>query len=203
QPLIGYEVFGKLGKALNPSHVYDRGFHPTGVIGAFASAATVSKLIGLTNEQIANALGIAGSMASGSLEFLQTGSWTKRLHPGWAAHNGIIAAELAKEGFTGPKTIIEGKNGFAKAYSMMFNPGDLTFDYSNHESFTLKTSIKPHACCRYKQGSLDIILDLVKTNDIKSEEVKEIKVYLGQTGLKIVGEPAVAKRNPQSSVDAQ
>jgi 2-methylcitrate dehydratase PrpD len=201
--IIGYEVIGKLGKALNPSNVYGRGFHPTGVIGAFAATATASKLMGLTVEQTTNALGIVGSQAAASLEFLNTGSWTKRLHPGWASHNGIIAAKLAKEGFTGPESIIEGNKGFAKAYSYDFDPNNINFDYSNTDNFILKTSIKPHACCRYKQGTLDLILDIVKTHDLKPNDIEKIKVYMGQTGLQIVAEPVEKKRNPKSSVDAQ
>lgn len=64
-----------------------------------------------------NALGIVGSQASGLMEFLSDDSWTKRLHPGWTAHSGIIAALLAKEGFTGPKSILEGRHGFIKAHT--------------------------------------------------------------------------------------
>jgi 2-methylcitrate dehydratase PrpD len=201
--VIGYELMGKLGKALNPSHVYARGFHPTGVVGIFAAAATASKLMGLTEEQTVNALGIVGSQAAASMEFLNTGSWTKRLHPGWAAHSGIIAAELAKAGFTGPESIIEGDKGFARAYSFDFNLKEINESFSNENNFILKTSIKPHACCRYKQGPLDLVLDLVNTHDIQPNEIEKINVYLVQTALPIVAEPEEQKRNPQSSVDAQ
>jgi 2-methylcitrate dehydratase PrpD len=201
--VIGYEVMGQLGKALNPTRVYARGFHPTGVVGVFAAAATASKLMGLTVEQTVNALGIVGSQAAASMEFLNTGSWTKRLHPGWAAHNGIIAAELAKAGFTGPNSIIEGDKGFARAYSSDFDPNSLKAVYSNEDNFILKTSIKPHACCRYKQGPLDLVLDIVHTHDLKAADINRINVYIVQTGLPIVALPEDEKRNPQSSVDAQ
>ena len=201
--VIGYEVMGLLGKAMNPTGVYARGFHPTGVVGAFAAAAVASKLLGLTMEQTVNALGIVGSQAAASMEFLNTGSWTKRLHPGWAAHNGIIAAQLAKSGFTGPNSIIEGDKGFAKAYSNDYNLENIKKEFSNTNSFILKASIKPHACCRYKQGPLDIVLDIVKTHDLSPSEIKKINVYIVQTGLPIVSFPEENKRNPQSSVDAQ
>ncbi|NHM32479.1 MmgE/PrpD family protein [Neobacillus terrae] len=201
--VIGYEVMGQLGRALNPSSVYARGFHPTGVVGAVAAAATASKLMGLTYEQTVNALGIVGSQAAASMEFLNTGSWTKRLHPGWAAHNGIIAAELAKAGFTGPNSIIEGDKGFAKAYSGELNVGSLTGRYLNEDNFILKSSIKPHACCRYKQGPLDLILEMVKSLDLKPGDIEKINVFIVQTGLPIVAQPEEEKRNPQSTVDAQ
>ncbi|MEC1525421.1 MmgE/PrpD family protein [Neobacillus niacini] len=201
--VIGYEVMGQLGRALNPSSVYARGFHPTGVVGAIAAAAAASKLLGLTYEQTVNALGIVGSQAAASMEFLNTGSWTKRLHPGWAAHNGMIAAELAKAGFTGPNSIIEGDKGFAKAYSGELNADTLNGAFSNEDNFILKTSIKPHACCRYKQGPLDLVLEIVKTHDLKPSDINKINVYIVQTGLPIVALPEEEKRNPQSSVDAQ
>lgn len=201
--VIGYEVMGQLGKALNPSSVYARGFHPTGVVGAMAAAATASKLMNLSIEQTVNALGIVGSQAAASMEFLNTGSWTKRLHPGWAAHNGMIAAELAKSGFTGPNSIIEGDKGYAKAYSSDFNQEAVKATFSTENNYILKTSIKPHACCRYKQGPLDIILDIVKTHDLKANDIKSINIYMVKTGLPIVCFPESEKRNPQSSVDAQ
>jgi 2-methylcitrate dehydratase PrpD len=203
--VIGYQVMGQLGKALNPTNVYARGFHPTGVVGALAAAATASKLLGLNAEETANALGIVGSQAAASMEFLNTGSWTKRLHPGWAAHNGIVAAELAKSGFTGPNSIIEGNKGFAQAYSSDFNPSKLETTFSNEENlnYILRASIKPHACCRYKQGPLDLVLDIVKTHDLKPSDIDVLNVYMVQTGLPIVAFPEEEKRNPQSSVDAQ
>lgn len=201
--VIGYEIMGKIGKALNPTNVYDRGFHPTGVVGAFAAAATASKLMGLTSEQTTNAFGIVGSQAAASMEFLNTGSWTKRLHPGWASHNGIIAAELAKEGFTGPNSIIEGNKGFANAYSYDAKLNEINLDYSNEDNYILKSSIKPHACCRYKQGPLDLVLSIVNEHDLSPSDINKINVYLVQTALPIVAEPQAEKRNPSSSVDAQ
>lgn len=201
--VAGYEVMGRLGRALNPSSVYDRGFHPTGVVGAIAAAATAAKLMDLNIEETVNAIGIVGSQAAASMEFLNTGSWTKRLHPGWAAHNGIIAAELAKSGFTGPETIIEGDKGYANAYSGELNVDFINYDFSNENNYILNTSIKPHACCRYKQGPLDLILKVVKEQDVQPEEIEEVNVHIVGTGIPIVAYPEEEKRNPQSSVDAQ
>jgi len=97
--LTGYEVTVRLGVALDPSAHYAQGFHPTGTCGTMGSAVAAAKILSLNQEQMTNALGIAGSQAAGSMEFLPTGAFTKRLHPGWAAHSGIIAALLAREGF--------------------------------------------------------------------------------------------------------
>jgi 2-methylcitrate dehydratase PrpD len=151
--VLGYDVMIRLGKALDPTAHYAQGFHPTGTCGTLGAAITAAKILQLSEQETANALGIAGSQAAGSMEFLSDGTWTKRLHPGWAAHNGIIAALLAKNGYTGPSSIVEGKAGFLHAYS----PGsDISKVLSRWgEPFeVMRTSIKPHSCCRYIQAPI-------------------------------------------------
>src|SRR6185437_6304022 len=105
--VAGYEVTMRVGNALNPASTYARGFHPTGVAGIFGATMTAGRLLGLDSRILTNALGIAGTMASGSLEYLADGAWTKRLNPGWAGHAGITAAQLAAAGFTGPSSVFE------------------------------------------------------------------------------------------------
>lgn len=94
---------------VDPASHYARGFHPTATCGTFGSAMTAAGILKLGMVQTANALGIAGSQAAGSMEYLTDGVFTKRFHAGWASQSGLTAALLAAEGFTGPKTIIEGK----------------------------------------------------------------------------------------------
>jgi 2-methylcitrate dehydratase PrpD len=89
--VLGYEVMIRLGKALGPENSYKRGFHPTGTCGPFGSSVAASKILGLGEKGLLSALGIAGSQATGSMEYLAQGAWTKRFHPGWAAHSGMIA----------------------------------------------------------------------------------------------------------------
>jgi 2-methylcitrate dehydratase PrpD len=112
-----YDVIGRLGRALKGSEHYARGSHPTGACGTFGAAAVSVRLLGLRGDDFVHGLGIAGSQTSGSLEYLAQGAWTKRLHPGWASHSGICAGLLAKAGFTGPTTILEGRDRFLAAYS--------------------------------------------------------------------------------------
>src|SRR6185295_18131703 len=100
-----------------PKLIHKAGFHPTAVLGAMAAAAAGSTLLKLSQDQCVNALGIAGSMASGIIEYLSEGAWTKRLHPGWAAQSGIRAAELARTGFIGPRSVLEGTHGFYYAFA--------------------------------------------------------------------------------------
>jgi 2-methylcitrate dehydratase PrpD len=112
--VAGYETVIRLGVAVDPAAHYARGFHPTATCGTFGSAMTAACILGLDEKQTVNALGIAGSQAAGSMEYLTDGVYTKRFHAGWASKSGLTAALLAREGFTGPRTIIEGKFGFLK-----------------------------------------------------------------------------------------
>jgi len=199
---LGYEVMIRLGKALGPKEHYSRGFHPTGTCGTFGATATAAKILGLNEAQLVNAFGIAGSQAAGSMEFLAQGAWTKRMHPGWAAHNGIIASLLAKKGFKGPSTIIEGRDGFLHAYSLNADGGKV-LDGMGSSFEIMKTSIKPHACCRYKQPPIDGILKIVRENQLKPEDVDRVTLGILKAGFPIIVTPEELKYNPQSIVDAQ
>ena len=100
-----------------PQATHKACFHPTAVFGAPAAAVAASVTLGLPAAKIAQAIGIAGSLASGIIEYLADGSWTKRLHAGEAAQSGIRAALLAEAGFTGPATVLEGHHGFYRAFA--------------------------------------------------------------------------------------
>jgi 2-methylcitrate dehydratase PrpD len=200
--VVGYEVMIRLGKALGPKEHYGRGFHPTGTCGTFGATAAAAKILGLSKDQLVNAFGIAGSQAAGSMEFLAQGAWTKRMHPGWAAHNGIIASILAKHGFKGPSTIFEGRDGFLHAYSINADRGKI-LDGIGSPFEIMRTSIKPHACCRYKQPSIDGILKIMKENQIKPDDIEEVRLGILKAGFPIIVTPEELKYNPQSIVDAQ
>ncbi len=199
---IGYEVMIRLGKALNPSKHYARGFHPTGTCGVFGAAAATSKILNLDTEQTINSLGIAGSQAAASMEFLTNGAWTKRMHPGWAAHNGMIAALLAQKGFKGPTTIIEGRFGFLHSYSDDADPSKILDELGKSYEIT-KTSIKLHACCRYEHSAIDGILKIMKENNLKAEEIKEAILGVLKVAFPIIVEPKELKYNPKNVVNAQ
>lgn len=200
--VAGYEVMVRLGVALDPSAHYAQGFHPTATCGTMGAAITAAKILGLNEEQMANALGIAGSMASGSMEFMNDGAFTKRLHPGWAAHSGINAALLAREGFTGPTWIIEGKWGFLKAFSPIGDVEKVLKDWASPYK-VMQTSIKPHSCCRYKQGPIDGILEIMNKHKLQASDIQTVTIGILKTGMPLVGKPDEEKRNPKSVVDAQ
>jgi 2-methylcitrate dehydratase PrpD len=200
--VAGYEIAARLGTALHPKYHYELGFHPTATCGVFGAAATAAKLMELSEEQMLFAVGIAGSMAAGSLEFLSDGAWTKRLHPGLAAQNGILAAKLAMAGFRGPQTILEGRDGFLHAYSRKSTPEIVSQDLGSTFEI-LKTSIKPHACCRYMQAPIDGLIDLAATHDIRPEEIARVEVAVLEAGWPLVCEPRKRKYSPSNIVDAQ
>jgi 2-methylcitrate dehydratase PrpD len=113
--VAGVEVMAAVGRAC-PGAFHRRGFHPTALCGAFGAAAAVGRILGLGAAELATAFGLCGSQASGIIEYLADGSWTKRLHAGWAAHAGVVAAYLAQAGFTSPRTVFEGTHGFYQAF---------------------------------------------------------------------------------------
>ena len=113
---VGTEVMCRLSTVV-PKAVHKAGFHPTAIFGVMGAAAGVSAALGLNAKQIVDALGIAGSFASGIIEYLAEGAWTKRLHPGWAAQSGIRAALLARGGFLGPRTVFEGVHGLFHGFA--------------------------------------------------------------------------------------
>ena len=192
----------RLGRALKPAEHYGRGFHPTGTCGAFGAAAVAGRLLGLRDDSFLHALGIAGSQAAGSMEYLAQGAWTKRLHPGWASHSGTWAALLARSGYTGPTTILEGRDGFLQGYSGDPDPSLILKDLGDEYQIT-RTGIKPHACCRYKQGPIDCLLEIRQSHQIDVEDIKEVTVGVLSGGYKLIAAPEEDKANPKTVVDMQ
>jgi 2-methylcitrate dehydratase PrpD len=200
--VAGYEVTLRVGAALNPASAYERGFHPTAVCGALGAAAASARLLGLTPAQTNSALGIAGSMAAGSMAYLHDGAWTKRLHPGWACHAGITAARLAASGFVGPTDILEGRYGFLHAYSsnsdveqLERKPGD--------ELAIMRVSLKPYACCRYMHGPIDCLFDIMRRHQPDPQRVARIACGVLSGGRGLIADPIGQKRQASNIVDAQ
>jgi len=200
--ILGYEVMIRLGKAAGAENSYKRGFHPTGTCGSFGASVAASKILGLDEKGLLNALGIAGSQAAGSMEYLAQGAWTKRFHAGWAAHSGMVAAQLARKGFRGPTSIIEGRDGFLHAYSNGADPSKVLEGLGSGFEI-LRTSVKPHGCCRYMQPPIDAILKIVKENGLPAEKVEKVRVGILRAGAHLIAEPSEEKYSPHSVVDAQ
>ncbi len=200
--VAGYEVACRIGRALDPTEVYAKGFHPTPIVGVFAAAATAGRLMGLTEAQLVHAFGIAASQAAGRLEFFAEGAWTKRMHPGWAGHAGYTAARLAQGGFSGPISALEGRNGLLRAYGSADRVALVTAGLG--APFELaETSVKPYACCRYNQGPIDLALALAREGSLAVADIASVEVGMVSTAFPIVVEPTDRKVAPDNDVDAQ
>ncbi len=184
--IVGYEVGILLGQIVNPEH-RNKGFHTTGTIGTFISGVVASKLLKLDENQILNALGLCGTQAAGLLESDHSGSMGKVLHVGKAAYNGILAAFLARNGFTGSGTIFEGDEGFLKA--MVVDNSDYDMDDFSLESVLKDIGkvrvrdiyFKKYPFCRHLHSSIDTALKLKASigdeyNHIQNVAVKTYSV---------------------------
>lgn len=202
--IAGYELACRVGAACRGQDPYQRGFHPTGVYGVLGSTTAVGLLIGLDQLQLAKALGIAGSFASGLMSYLTGGGYTKKIHPGWAAKSGLSAAFLSQAGFEGPSVVLDGKYNFADAHSGLVNwekaLGDLGAIYEVE-----RMSYKAFGCCRAIHASLTVALDLVekrgKVFDV--DEIEAVEITIPDEDLYLVCEPRLAKINPTTPEQAQ
>ena len=201
--IAGYEVACRVGEAATARGQYERGFHPTGTSGVFGTAIAAGLLAGLDHTQLVSALGIGLAVSSGSMAFLVDGSWTKRIHPGWAAHSGIVATRLAAGGFFGPQDPLTGRDGFLHSHSLSAEPALLTAGLGSGPLAIERTSVKAHACCRYMQAPIDGILRLVDEHRLTPSDIARIDIGVLDAGWDIVVVPAEQKVRPGSIVDAQ
>ncbi|MYB04611.1 MAG: MmgE/PrpD family protein, partial [Acidimicrobiaceae bacterium] len=146
---------------------------------------------------------IAATMASGSMEFLRDGAWTKRLHPALAARNGVEAGLLAADGYVGTDDGICGERGFLAAYSDAPEPERLMEGWGQWPLEVVSTSIKRHTCCRYNQGAIDALLAIRSAHGLGADDVESVVIGIPSIAVDIVAEPAASKRRPASVVDAQ
>ncbi len=196
--IAGIEAVTRLGAAV-PHGFHARGFHATSVCGTFASALAVSRLYGLNESAAVNALGIAGSFAAGSLEFLADGSSTKQLHPGWSAHSGLIASRLAAAGATGPATIFEGESGLYRAYVGRSVDAARLVTALGERWETERLTIKPYPACQLSHASLDALREA----GVRAADVASIHFRLPDDAAAIVCSPESAKLHPRTPYEAK
>jgi len=192
---VGVESICRLSLVV-PKAVHKSGFHPTAVFGAMAAAAAVGAALRLDRQQLTNALGIAGSMASGIIEYLADGSWTKRMHPGWAAQSGLRAALLARAGFVGPSTVFEGVhglfNGFARTRAGDWGALTEGFGTAWHAALL---AFKPYPCGTMIQPYVDCALRLNRRG-VAAERIAEVECEVGEGTVHRLWEPLAAKQSP-------
>lgn len=194
--LAGYEVAIRIGEAFEGGRLYRNGFHPTAVCGVFGAAAAGACILGLDKIGFTRAMGIAGTQAAGSVEWKTDGSWIKRLHPGRSAQSGIIAALLARQGFTAPATIFEGEFGIfrAMAHGQAIDSEALTRRLGI-EFRALGTAIKPYPCCRFSHGTLDLAIEAYRRRG--AAPIRSVEVRVFQTDV-LTYHPV-----PRNAVEAQ
>lgn len=202
--LIASEAASRIGAAANGGF-HQRGFHPTGVVGAFGSAIGASYLYGLKGDQLLDAQGIVLSQAAASLEFLDDGAWTKRNHPAWASVCGQTAAMMAKHGYFGPRKPYEGRYGLFNLYMRdpaMADPRVMTDGLGEAWSM-MDIAFKPYPACHFNHAFADATLALKEKHGLSPADVKSMTARIHEDQSNVVCEPEANKMHPQNAYDAQ
>ena len=200
--IAGTEVMCKVG-LIAPGKFHARGFHPTALCSTFGAASAAGKLYGLTAAQWSDAFGLCGSQSSGIIEYLADGTWTKRLHPGWSAHGGVIATLLAQQGFRGPTTVFEGTHGFYRAFG-----GANEYPYEKFRELGQtweipKLTFKSYPCGSISHPYMDCALTLRQKYAVAPERVAEIVCRTAEGPVHRLWEPLEQKRTPPTSYAAK
>jgi 2-methylcitrate dehydratase PrpD len=171
---IGFEIDAALGAALNPAH-YARGWHATSSIGTLGCAAAAARLLGLDADQTRHALGVAATLASGLKE--NFGSMTKPLHAGHAAESGVRAALLAREGLTASDTALEGRQGYAAAFSAaILDPATFETLGTRWQLTVSGIAVKPYPSCALTHSAIDALVELRERHRIEAGQVAAVEV---------------------------
>lgn len=195
---IGYEVAARIGAAFG-TPLHTRGFHPSGVVGPLAAAATAARLLGLDAQQTAQALGLAASTAGGLMTFLVDGSGSKAFHCGWAAHAGITTAQLAAAGFPGPTSVLDGPVNLFDAFGRSSNSTDLTAALGRDwQGSTAEFKYFPGAHVIHPFIAAALAL---RADGVTAASVRRICCTVPRWGFGVVCEPRAAKLAPRSSAD--
>jgi 2-methylcitrate dehydratase PrpD len=200
--VAGYDVAVRLSEILTPTAQYARGFHPTAICGVFAAAAAAGSLAGDDPATLASAFGVALSCAAGSMQYLENGSWNKRFHVGFAAHDGLIAERFARAGVVGAARAFEGRFGFATGYAGAGDFAALPAKLAGPRALD-ETAFKPYPSCRYTHAALDELIELQRAHAFAPECIERVTIALPQVAFALVRDPVEQKRAPQSVVDGQ
>jgi 2-methylcitrate dehydratase PrpD len=182
---------------------FERGWHATSICGTLGSAAAAAKLFGLDAAGIASAIGIATSLGSGVIEANRMGGTVKRIHCGWAAHAGILAAQLARHGFTAPATAFEGRFGFYRAFTDGHYDRDAVVGELGTRWEILATHFKPYPANHYTHAGIDAALAIRARTAFDPEDVVAIELGSSEPALRTIGEPREAKIRPVSGYHAK
>jgi 2-methylcitrate dehydratase PrpD len=201
--IAGVETVARLG-AVASGRWHERGIHPTAACGVFGATVAAGSLMGLDAPTLTRALGIAGSTSSGLFEYLADGSQTKPFHAGWAAHAGILAAELAACGLRGPTTVIEGRFGLFGALLGEDHAAGITarLDDLGEVWETTRNAIKPYPTCHFTHAAIEAAGRLLD-DGVCADEVTWMTVGVPRASVGVVLEPRAAKVAPRTAYDAK
>ncbi len=199
---VGAEVMCR-ASLVAPQLIHKAGFHPTAVLGAMGAAAAAATALRFSKNQFVNALGIAGSMAAGIVEYLAEGAWTKRMHPGWAAQSGIRAADLARAGFVGPRAVFEGTHGLFHGFART-TEGDWDKLVGGFGERWVANSLafKLYACGTMTQPYVDCARRLAEKG-VRAEEVVEMVCEAAEGTVHRLWEPLADKQRPPNAYFAK
>ena len=203
--VAGVEVMAAVG-SVAPGAFHRRGFHPTALCGSFGAAAAAGRLLGLTRAELVTAFGLCGSQASGIIEYLADGTWTKRLHAGWAAHAGVVAALLAQAGFTSPRTVFEGTHGFYQGFAGAApDAGRLTALGAalGHEWAIERLMFKAYPCGSINQPYMDCAARIRTRPGFDPAAVRDIVCRTAEGPVHRLWEPIAEKRRPTTPYGAK
>jgi 2-methylcitrate dehydratase PrpD len=200
--VAGWEVAARVGLAAQGT-MHKRGYHTTSVAGVFGAAAAAGKLLKLDETQIGHAIALAGSLASGINEYQADGSSSKIVHTGWTAYSGIVAAELARAGMTGPASIFEGRLGFLNAYGDLEGSDLSRLDRGLGSEWEVeRISIKPYPCCHFGHAFIDCAA-LMRKAGVRVGEIESIECVVPEIEVQMVCEPVAQKRVPTTPYGAK
>ncbi|MBI4885674.1 MAG: MmgE/PrpD family protein [Acidobacteria bacterium] len=200
--VTGVELLCRLS-LVAPKATHNAGFHPTAVFGALAAAGAVGAALRLPPPAIASALGIAGSMASGIIEYLSDGTWTKRMHAGWAAQSGLRAALMARGGFVGPRTVFEGPNGLYRAFAPSAAPDFAPLVEGLGRRWVMPSvAFKPYACGTMTQPFIDCAVKLA-AGGVRASDVRDIVCEVAEGTVPRLWEPLASKHRPPTPYAAK
>jgi len=202
--VAGVEVMCRVGLAV-PGAFHARHFHPTAITGSFAAAAATARLRGLSEDALVRAFGICGSQASGIIEYLADGSWTKRLHPGWAAHAGVVATLLAEAGFSGPESVLDGPHGFYAAFAGGHDTARLEslLDTLSREWEIEQLTFKPYPCGSIAQPYMDCAQRLRQQRGVRAGDIRAIRCRTAAGPVPRLWEPLASKHAPPNGYAAK
>lgn len=202
--ILGSEAAVRISSAA-AGGFHKKGFHPTGICNAMAAALTCGRLFGLDKDQLCHAQGIALSMASGTLEFISDGAWTKRLHPGWAAFAGLTAASMARAGYIGASAPYSGRFGLFRAFQSDdadWDP-DVVTERLGEQWQSHGTAIKPYPACHLTHGCIDAAIALNRKANGAPGKIETVTALVARDMVPSICEPAAAKKRPRTGYEAQ